>query len=83
MSRPCSLSEFLSLLLRLAEDKLVVFLNCPCGIAFTELAGMAEPTVESSSVAIGEERPEDFLLVLTLLFLAVWRGPDLPRSATL
>jgi hypothetical protein len=56
---------------RLAEDRLVVFLSLPCGIAFTELAGMAETAVESSSVAMGEERPEDFLLVLTLLFLAV------------
>ncbi len=70
VSRTCSFSELLSLLLRLAEARLVVFLSRPCGTAFTELAGMAELSVESSSVAIGEERPEDFLLVMILLFLA-------------
>ncbi len=70
VSRTCSLSELLSLLLRLAEARLVVFLSRPCGTAFTELAGMAELNVESSSVTIGEERPEDFLLVLVFLFLA-------------
>jgi hypothetical protein len=68
----------LSLLPRLAEVKLVVVLNWPCGTAFTELGGMAALTIESSSVAIGEERPEDFLLMFFFLFLAAWRGPVLP-----
>jgi hypothetical protein len=54
-SRFRSLSVLLSLLLRLAEVRLVVVLNWPCGTAFTEPVGMAELAVESSSVAIGEE----------------------------
>jgi hypothetical protein len=51
-SRTCSLSELLSLLLRLAEARLVVFLGRPCGTAFTELAGMAELSVESETQTV-------------------------------
>ena len=61
------LSAALPLLPRLAAARWVVFLWGPCGTALTESAGIAE-LVASSSVAMGEERPEACLLCF--LFLA-------------